>query len=145
MPDFKYECYQCHRKFRLKWTLQKHLSVHSDDRPYECWLCHKLWVKCVDCHINYVKSNWLKHFLSTDSSERHNWSPTSSSIQSSLIVKYVANCFAKRWGVTGTWWSAMAYKNGRTNHWKRVSDSFYDNWIAIVLSSHQNNFKLWCM
>lgn len=40
-PEYKYECYNCHRKFRLKWTLQKHLSVHSDDRPYECWLCHK--------------------------------------------------------------------------------------------------------
>lgn len=44
MPEFRYECYQCHRKFRLKWTLQKHLSVHSDDRPYECWLCHKMYV-----------------------------------------------------------------------------------------------------
>lgn len=38
---FKYSCHTCGRKFRLKCTLTAHRTVHSNERPYACYLCHR--------------------------------------------------------------------------------------------------------
>lgn len=39
--ELKYACEECDRRFRLRSTLNKHRSMHSKERPFECWLCHK--------------------------------------------------------------------------------------------------------
>lgn len=38
---FLYSCKDCGRKFRLKCTLREHSSIHSNERPFECWICHR--------------------------------------------------------------------------------------------------------
>lgn len=42
-PDelLKYACNECGHRFRLKCRLNAHRLVHSTERPFECWLCHK--------------------------------------------------------------------------------------------------------
>lgn len=44
MPDFQYACNECGRRFRLKCTLTAHRTIHSTDRPFECWMCHRSYV-----------------------------------------------------------------------------------------------------
>lgn len=39
--DFQYACQDCGRRFRLKCTLTAHRTIHSNARPFECWLCHR--------------------------------------------------------------------------------------------------------
>lgn len=39
-----YECHVCGETFRHKTKLYEHRSLfHSNDRPFECWLCHKTY------------------------------------------------------------------------------------------------------
>lgn len=38
---FQYACQDCGRRFRLKCTLTAHRTVHSNERPFECWICHR--------------------------------------------------------------------------------------------------------
>lgn len=40
MP-LKHKCEQCNRLFARRLTLRQHLTTHSDERPFECSLCHK--------------------------------------------------------------------------------------------------------
>lgn len=40
-PEFQYSCNECGRRFRLKCTLTAHRTIHSNDRPFECWMCHR--------------------------------------------------------------------------------------------------------
>lgn len=37
----QHKCPVCNRCFSSGWNLREHIERHSDDRPYECWLCHK--------------------------------------------------------------------------------------------------------
>lgn len=41
-----------HRKTHVKLKVPKYLPqqriLHLDERPFECWLCHNRWVKCVE-------------------------------------------------------------------------------------------------
>lgn len=39
--EFKYACNECGCRFRSRGTLNAHRLVHSHERPFECWLCHK--------------------------------------------------------------------------------------------------------
>lgn len=39
--ELKYACNECGRRFRLRCTRNAHRLVHSKERPFECWLCHK--------------------------------------------------------------------------------------------------------
>ena len=39
--EFKYECKDCGRCFRLRCTLTAHRTIHSNERPHECWMCHR--------------------------------------------------------------------------------------------------------
>lgn len=41
MQDLQYACNVCGRRFRLKCTLTAHRTIHSNDRPFECWMCHR--------------------------------------------------------------------------------------------------------
>lgn len=41
MHEFQYACNDCGRRFRLKCTLTAHRTIHSNDRPFECWMCHR--------------------------------------------------------------------------------------------------------
>ena len=34
--NLKHECTECHRKFKFKCYLNRHMSVHSEDRPFKC-------------------------------------------------------------------------------------------------------------
>lgn len=38
---FPYACKHCGRRFRLKCTLTAHCTIHSNERPFECWICHR--------------------------------------------------------------------------------------------------------
>lgn len=37
----QHQCTICNRCFSSGWNLREHIERHSDDRPYECWLCQK--------------------------------------------------------------------------------------------------------
>lgn len=37
--DLQYMCNECGRRFRLKCTLNEHKTIHSEVRPYICYLC----------------------------------------------------------------------------------------------------------
>lgn len=39
--EFQYACNDCGRRFRLKCTLTAHRTIHSNDRPFECWMCRR--------------------------------------------------------------------------------------------------------
>lgn len=39
--EFQYACQDCGRRFRLKCTLTAHKTIHSNERPFECWICHR--------------------------------------------------------------------------------------------------------
>lgn len=39
-----FECEICGRLFMKNSNLTKHRTIHTDDKPFECWLCHKMWV-----------------------------------------------------------------------------------------------------
>lgn len=41
LPEFQYACNDCGRRFRLKCTLTAHRTIHSNERPFECWMCHR--------------------------------------------------------------------------------------------------------
>lgn len=41
LPEFQYACNECGRRFRLKCTLTAHRTIHSTERPFECWMCHR--------------------------------------------------------------------------------------------------------
>lgn len=36
-----FECDECGRIFSKKSNLLQHRMIHTDERPFECWLCHK--------------------------------------------------------------------------------------------------------
>lgn len=36
-----YKCSECDKSFGKRWNLIVHLQSHSDERPFECFLCHK--------------------------------------------------------------------------------------------------------
>lgn len=38
---FPFACKDCGRRFRLKCTLTAHCTIHSSERPFECWICHR--------------------------------------------------------------------------------------------------------
>lgn len=37
-----FECKECGRLFVNKKTLSLHGIIHTNERPFECWLCHKV-------------------------------------------------------------------------------------------------------
>lgn len=39
--ELRYPCNECGRRFRLKCTLTAHRTIHSNVRPFECWMCHR--------------------------------------------------------------------------------------------------------
>lgn len=41
LQEFQYACNECGRRFRLKCTLTAHRTIHSSERPFECWMCHR--------------------------------------------------------------------------------------------------------
>lgn len=38
-----FKCDECGRLFVNKKTLSLHRIIHTDERPFECWLCHKMY------------------------------------------------------------------------------------------------------
>lgn len=53
LPEFQYVCNECGRRFRLKCTLTAHRTIHSSDRPFECWMCHRSYVYLT--YLNQLK------------------------------------------------------------------------------------------
>lgn len=39
--ELKYACNECGRRFRLRCTRNAHRFVHTNERNFECWLCHR--------------------------------------------------------------------------------------------------------
>lgn len=37
-----FECEICGRVFNKKYNMIKHKIIHTDERPFECFLCHKM-------------------------------------------------------------------------------------------------------
>lgn len=60
------ECDICGRLFNSKSNFKMHRTTHTDDRPFECWLCHKTWVHS-DFLLFLVKicrNDWMKRVYS---------------------------------------------------------------------------------
>lgn len=38
-------CSLCGKCFQKRWNFIEHMRTHSDERAFECSLCHKKWVK----------------------------------------------------------------------------------------------------
>lgn len=38
----QYKCDECGIDFPREWDLKKHYGTHIREKPFECWLCHKL-------------------------------------------------------------------------------------------------------
>lgn len=36
------ECDICGQQFSLKFSLNRHRSIHTGEQPFECWMCHKM-------------------------------------------------------------------------------------------------------
>lgn len=43
--DRPFQCEECGQSFKDKYVLANHLTRHSSEHPYECWLCHRMSVK----------------------------------------------------------------------------------------------------
>lgn len=37
-----FQCEECGQSFKNKYVLVNHRTRHTDEQPFECWLCHKL-------------------------------------------------------------------------------------------------------
>ena len=44
-----YRCYMCDVSFTTKGSLKRHVSVHSEDRPFMCPYCQKTFKRSVYC------------------------------------------------------------------------------------------------
>lgn len=44
MPKKSFECDECGRFFSKRSNMLHYRMIHSDERPFECWMCHKKWV-----------------------------------------------------------------------------------------------------
>lgn len=37
-----FQCKECGQGFKEKWALTRHYTRHTDEMPFECWLCHRM-------------------------------------------------------------------------------------------------------
>lgn len=49
-PKERLKCDECGKLFKSKPSMIEHLITHTNERPFECWLCHKKY-----CHIIFRK------------------------------------------------------------------------------------------
>lgn len=52
----EHECSECGRRFPKRWILTEHMHIHSELRPYECWLCSKKFKTRRDLRFHYKNS-----------------------------------------------------------------------------------------
>lgn len=55
-------CEICGRLFMKNSNLTKHRTIHTDEKPYECWLCHKMWVEFFTL-IHFIIGRFLSGYV----------------------------------------------------------------------------------
>ena len=51
----KHQCNICSKAFTLKYNLQRHKLIHTDERPFGCQYCHQRFRR-KDSLQNHIKS-----------------------------------------------------------------------------------------